>query len=500
MEPERARPPEPHRVRPTLVGLVVVLAATVALALALAVGHGGVGAQDRAQPAPASWLEEVNLLRALAGLPPVAEVAEWSAGARDHARWMVLNDTISHDPPPGTDGWTPAGAAAAARANLTVSSHPWTDVEAVDTLMSVPFHGIAVIDPLLTRSGFGSFHDPSAPGLYRWAAALDVLSDLEAPSPRPAVEHPVTWPTEGSTLHLTTYLGPEVPDPLAHCPGYVDPVGVPLYALFGPGAGTTSSVSLTRAPDGAPVEVCWFDDATYQNPDGGHRDLGRAVLASRQAVVALPRHPLAVGERYRFEVVRGGVVAASTFDVGTEGVPGRFWDVPASSPFSGAIAWLVSEGIADGYPDWSFRPTAGVSRQAVAAYLHRAAGSPPPAVDDPGFVDVPVGHPFHGPVTWMAGEGYAGGYSDGAFRPTGAVTRQAVAAYLHRFAGSPPPGLPAGFVDVPVGHPFHDAIAWMVGEGITEGYGDGTFQPSGPVSRQAVAAFLQRAAGASGRT
>jgi hypothetical protein len=481
---------------------VGVLLALVVTGLLLPAGAVIAGAQAGAPTAiaPDDWLGEVNLLRALAGLPPVTEVPAWSAGDRDHAEWMVRNDTISHFPPSDTPGWTPSGAAAAQRSNLTISTHAKTDVEAVDTIMAVPFHGISVIDPLLTRTGFGSYHDPSSNGTYKWAAALDVLSDLEASVPRPPVEYPITWPTDGSTLHLTTYLGPEAPDPLAHCPGYggadgipFEPVGVPLYAMFAPGAGTTTSVTLTRSPGGEPLEVCWFDDLTYENPDAQHQQLGRDVLASRRAVVALPRDPLQVGREYRFTVVRSGVTATSTFQVGTEGDPGGFWDVTSSNPFEEEIGWLVDQGIAEGYPDGSFQPGNTVSRQAMAAYLYRFAGSPPPPSTPAGFVDVSPSHPFHDAIAWMVAEGYADGYSDGTFRPTGAVSRQAMAAYLYRYAGSPEgPFGSAGFVDVSPSHPFHDAIAWMVAEGITDGYSDGTFLPSGPITRQAAAAFLFR--------
>lgn len=48
------------------------------------------------------------------------------------------------------------------------------------------------------------------------------------------------------------------------------------------------------------------------------------------------------------------------------------------------------------------------------------------------------------------------------------------------------------FSDVPSGHPFHGDIDWMVDHGITEGYEDGTFRPTAPVSRQAASAFLHR--------
>ena len=51
-----------------------------------------------------------------------------------------------------------------------------------------------------------------------------------------------------------------------------------------------------------------------------------------------------------------------------------------------------------------------------------------------------------------------------------------------------------GFTDVPPGHPFEDEIAWMDQYEISTGYEDGTFRPGAPVTRQAMAAFMQRLA------
>ncbi len=43
--------------------------------------------------------------------------------------------------------------------------------------------------------------------------------------------------------------------------------------------------------------------------------------------------------------------------------------------------------------------------------------------------------------------------------------------------------------------PFYKEIEWMKAQGITTGYSDGTFRPSAPVNRDAMAAFFYRAAG-----
>jgi S-layer family protein len=50
------------------------------------------------------------------------------------------------------------------------------------------------------------------------------------------------------------------------------------------------------------------------------------------------------------------------------------------------------------------------------------------------FPDVPTSSPFHSDIDWVADYGILNGYSDGMFRPTEPVTRQALAAALHRLS------------------------------------------------------------------
>src|SRR4029079_11742061 len=48
------------------------------------------------------------------------------------------------------------------------------------------------------------------------------------------------------------------------------------------------------------------------------------------------------------------------------------------------------------------------------------------------------------------------------------------------------------FSDVPTSHPFYKEISAVAGAGIAQGYGDGTYKPTDDVTRQAMAAFLER--------
>ncbi|NQX11547.1 S-layer homology domain-containing protein [Microbacteriaceae bacterium VKM Ac-2855] len=116
-----------------------------------------------------------------------------------------------------------------------------------------------------------------------------------------------------------------------------------------------------------------------------------------------------------------------------------FVDVPLTHPFYREIEWMRAEGITTGVvnPDGtrSYLPNDPVSRQATAAFLSRIDGGSTYTPATPTFSDVPKSNPFWSQIEWMAAEGITTGYPDGTFRPLDAVTRQSMAAFLHRYDG-----------------------------------------------------------------
>jgi len=193
-----------------------------------------------------------------------------------------------------------------------------------------------------------------------------------------------------------------------------------------------------------------------------------------------------------------GVKYARTATVTVRQAPeGGFSDVAAGSDFYDEIRWLVQQEIAEGYADGTFRPLAPISRQAMAAFIYRLVndGADAPACTEAPFSDVSVSDQFCGEIAWMVDQGLAEGYPDGTFRPLAPISRQAMAAFIYRLvndgAGAPV-CTEAPFSDVPVGNEFCGEIAWMVDQELANGYSDGTFRPTRAVSRQAMAAFLYR--------
>ena len=108
--------------------------------------------------ATAPWLDQLNAWREATGVPDVTENATWSQGDYSHALYMVKNDLVTHYETPGVPYYTAAGDTAARDGNIFVSSSTaTTDTQAIDWWMGAPFHSMALMDPRLTSTGFGSY-------------------------------------------------------------------------------------------------------------------------------------------------------------------------------------------------------------------------------------------------------------------------------------------------------------------------------------------------------
>ena len=97
--------------------------------------------------------------------------------------------------------------------------------------------------------------------------------------------------------------------------------------------------------------------------------------------------------------------------------------------------------------------------------------------------------------------GIVNGYSDGSFRPAGALSRGAAAKIICCMSLTPEVAnnmnnsASTRFKDVPAGHTFAGFINWCVQQGIVSGYSDGTFHPSDTIASQAFLKMLLCALG-----
>ena len=179
-----------------------------------------------------------------------------------------------------------------------------------------------------------------------------------------------------------------------------------------------------------------------------------------------------------------------------------FTDVPMTNTFYPAICWASSTGITKGTGDGStYSPTNPVNRGSMAAFLYRLAGSPKwDAPKTSPFVDVPTSHAFYSAITWLYAQGVTVGVTiDGKmyYQPSNAVNRGSMAAFMYRIANRPkwdPPSA-SPFTDVKPSNTFYPAVTWLASAKITVGStvnGKLVYQPSNPVNRGSMAAFMNR--------
>ena len=202
--------------------------------------------------------------------------------------------------------------------------------------------------------------------------------------------------------------------------------------------------------------------------------------------------------------VAGGLVAAPTPASAAVCPPAwapPFADIPADHPFCREIVQGQTEGWSTGYADGTFRPLNQMTRQSAAAMLWELADA---YSDDPGplapctedaFPDVPMDHPFCPYIRDAVLAGVFEGYGDGTFGPTQPITRQTAAAILFRFIDGvwAVIGCDASpFPDVAWTNPFCEEILQLEGLGVITGYEDGTFRPTEIVNRQHFVAMVSR--------
>ena len=114
------------------------------------------------------------------------------------------------------------------------------------------------------------------------------------------------------------------------------------------------------------------------------------------------------------------------------------------------------------------------------------------------FSDVPSGAYYAEAVRWAVEKGVTNGTGDGTFQPNGSCTRAQLAAFLWRLAGEPESTQDPTFTDVSADAWCAKALRWAAEQGIVTGYADGSFHPDQTVTRIQAVAMLYRYAKAQG--
>lgn len=179
-------------------------------------------------------------------------------------------------------------------------------------------------------------------------------------------------------------------------------------------------------------------------------------------------------------------------------VPVSYRDVPAGAWCEDAVRQATERGLTSGTGNGYFTPNAPVTRAMFVVMLSRLhQGTDGGTVIDgvSAFADVPADAWYDSAARWAADQQIVLG-DNGSFRPSAGITREALAALLYRYAGSA--GLDTSaradlsrFPDASgVSAYAADAMSWAVAEGILGGKTDGTLAPKGTATRAQTAKML----------
>jgi len=309
----------------------IVLATRAAAAQTLAAASPGVPSDFTA-----SAKARVNYYRAMANLPPIVDDPVISAGALNHARYLVKNgiaggDIVLDDKqlhfqipqdafrwedkgrPFFTDNGASAGRNAAVLAAREINL---SGADFVDLLMTMPFSGLIPMVPQFSVAGLGAYCDPGRCAIvmaYRFALEKPVriaLYDGPAsdrmwnpslgliPMEAGRLRTPVEFPPDNATINFQTFAGEDYPDPLSSCSGYKRPTGTPISIQFGQGYGPDDNLEVSSAfvtRDGAEIETCLITSASYTGRDSAETEVGKTGLKFAGAAIILPREPLTPG-------------------------------------------------------------------------------------------------------------------------------------------------------------------------------------------------------------
>ncbi len=118
-----------------------------------------------------------------------------------------------------------------------------------------------------------------------------------------------------------------------------------------------------------------------------------------------------------------------------------------------------------------------------------------------GFTDLGgVGTWYHEAVDYILRNGLMNGYSNGTFGPNDNLSRAMLAQILYNRAGRPAVTGGSIFTDVTAGQWYTNAVIWANQNDIVGGYGNGMFGPNDNITREQLAVMLWRYAGSPAAT
>ena len=164
-------------------------------------------------------------------------------------------------------------------------------------------------------------------------------------------------------------------------------------------------------------------------------------------------------------------------------------DVDGNDWYAEAVAYCVEHGLMTGVSPKYFGVERAVTRAQIVTVLYRLADSPPVSGENI-YRDVTEGAWYETAVRWARETGLTTGVSPRYFGADTPLTREQLALFLFRFAGSPPER-GAMLRDAPDISPWaEDAVAWVRAVELMRGVSPNRFAPGETVTRAQLASVL----------
>ena len=175
---------------------------------------------------------------------------------------------------------------------------------------------------------------------------------------------------------------------------------------------------------------------------------------------------------------------------------GRFRDDEGSVHEAALDALAEREILSAGQPNRKIYPKRNVARQEMAVTLTRALGAEPTPGETSRFSDVRPNDWFGPAINYLASINVVNGYPDGTFKPSAPVTRAQFASFIVRaFPQYSPVEAPTRiFADVSPSSAHAATIQALYEAGITRGCGTEPLRycPSDQLRRDQIASLLAR--------
>ena len=174
-------------------------------------------------------------------------------------------------------------------------------------------------------------------------------------------------------------------------------------------------------------------------------------------------------------------------------------DVTVDNWYYDACDRAMAEGIINGVEPGVCAPNLPLSRAMLVTILHRMAGEPAGAANC-AFPDVDRNDYYYPALCWAVANGVVDGYPNGTFDPNAGITRQELCCMLTRYLnamGKLPAAASADalsrFADsASVGGWARQSVNAMCAMGIVVGYPDNTVRPNGGATRAEALTMLLR--------